>query len=288
MDPQRGTFNRLALALVACLPMLSASALAEDSVPQNDQLNAALYMQQAVEYKATTLGIYALARIRLDQALADTTWTALTDMEPANYKDLPPAIILDCDETLLDNSPYQVSLIQRATGFKPKEWDAYVKDKITRAIPGAVEFTQYAVSKGVKVFYVTNRNKEQKQATVENMKALGFPMGDNVDTLLAEGEQPDWKSAKGIRMKSIAASYRVMLLMGDNLGDFTDAYRGTPAERQKVFESNMIHWGKDWIALPNAEYGSWESAPYGGDYKLSADQQRKMKLDTLTGWVPKP
>lgn len=94
----------LALALATGVSLASAVAMADEVVQQNDLLNATLYMQQAVEYKATTLGIYALAKIRLDQALSDKNWTALADVEPANFKDLPPAIVLDCDETILDNS----------------------------------------------------------------------------------------------------------------------------------------------------------------------------------------
>jgi acid phosphatase len=288
MQPVRSISPRLAIALAAmCFQSICGRAIADDAVPQSDLLNSTLYMQQAVEYKATTLGIYALAKLRLDQALADQTWTALGDMEPATFSELPPAIILDCDETILDNSVYEASLIKRSTSFKPKDWDAYVKDKITLAIPGAVDFTQYAASRGVEVFYVTNRNKDQKEATAENMKALGFPFDERVNTLLTEGEQSDWKSAKGSRMQLIASSYRVLLLLGDNLGDFTDAYRGSPAERQQVFEANMAHWGKDWIALPNASYGSWESATFGSNYKLSPDQQRKMKIDALSAWGPK-
>lgn len=274
-------------AAIACAVGAAAPALADEAVPQNDILNATLWMQRSVEYKAATTGIYALGKIRLDQALADKNWTALPDIAGANYQDKPPAIILDADETVLDNSPYEASLVTRNKDFSPKEWTQYVNDKVTRAIPGAVDFTQYAASKGVKVFYVSNRNEKEKPASVENMKALGFPMGGNVDTFLAVGQKPDWKSAKGTRYAYIAKDYRVLLLFGDNLGDFTDNYKGTAAEREKVFKDAKAHWGHDWIALPNAEYGSWESTPFGNNYKLSPDQRRKMKIDALQPWQPK-
>ena len=149
---------------------------------------------------------------------------------------------------------------------------------------GAVEFTQYAASKGVKVFYVTNRTKEEEGPTVEHMKALGFPMGDNVDTFLSAKEQPDWGSAKGTRRAVIAKDYRILLLVGDNFGDFSDAYKGTLEERQKAFEAAKDHWGRDWIAIANPTYGSFESAPYKGDYKLPAAEQRKLKIEALTPW----
>lgn len=278
-----------AVAVLAGSIVISVPARAEDAakVPQNDLLNATLWMQRSVEYKATTIGIYDLAKLRLNDALADKTWTAVPEKQGENFADKPPAIILDADETILDNNPYEASLVTRGTDFKPKEWTAYVKDEVTKAIPGAVDFTKYADSKGVKVFYVSNRTNEEKPASVENMKKLGFPMGGNVDTFLAVGQQPDWKSAKGNRIAYVAKDYRVLLLFGDNLGDFTDQYKGDLDEREKVFEANMKHWGHDWIVLPNPEYGSWESAAFGGNYKLSPDERRKMKIDALQPWKPK-
>jgi acid phosphatase len=295
------SFNRFLLRLsvtcgVSAFAILaqSTTSSAGDAVEQNDLLNATLWMQQSVEYKANVLGAYALARIRLDQALADKNWTALPGLQPKNYADLPPAIILDCDETVLDNNLYEAHLVKDKAGFTPQEWTAYVNEQVTGAIPGAVEFTQYAASKGIKVFFITNRTKEEEPATAKNMEKLGFPLGNlgsptggNVDTLLTKGEQPDWKSAKGSRDKVVAVNYRVLLMLGDNFADFTDDFKGSPEDRLKVFNANLAHWGKDWIALPNPEYGSFESAPFKSDYKLSDDEQRKLKIESLVGWQPR-
>lgn len=281
--PRTFTMSLMASAVIA----VAAPTFAEEAVPQNDLLNATLWMQQSVEYKGNVLGTFALARIRLDEALADKKWTALPAMQGDKYADMPPAIILDCDETILDNNLYEAHLVKDNKDFSGKEWTAYVKDEVTGAMPGAVAFTQYAASKGVKVFYVTNRTKEEEEATAKNMEKLGFPMGGNVDTLLTKGEEKDWGSAKGSRDQFVAKDYRVLLMLGDNLGDFTDEYKGTPKERLAVFDKNMDHWGKDWIVLPNPEYGSFESAPFGSNYKLPADQRRKMKIDSLEGWTPK-
>ena len=97
-------------------------------------------------------------------------------------------------------------------------------------------------------------------------------------------EMEDWGSAKGTRRAFIARDYRLLLLVGDNLGDFTDAYKGSIEERQKVFDDNAAHWGKDWIALPNPTYGSWESAAYGHDFKTPPEEQRQKKIDALKTW----
>lgn len=279
--------RRNAVLLVLATTIAAPVAHAQDAVPQNDLLNATLWMQQSVEYKATTVSLFALARLRLDEALADKKWTAVPELQKGDVTALPPAIVLDADETVLDNSPYEAGLITRGTAFSSKEWTDWVNARETLAIPGAVEFLKYADSKGVKVFYVTNRTKEEEQGTRDNMTALGFPMGGNVDTLMTKGEQPDWGSKKSTRIGFVAKDYRVMLLMGDNLGDFSDAYGSSVAERQKVFEANMAHWGKDWIALPNPSYGSWESAAFGHDFKKSGDEQRKAKVGELKTWVPK-
>lgn len=257
----------------------------ETKGPQaNDNLNAVLWDQTAVEAKATMAQAYVLARIRFDEALGDKSRTADPSVQSGDFANKPPAVVLDVDDTVLNTSQYQAWNVKNGTSFSPKTWTPYVNSKIDSAIPGAVEFTQYAASKGAKVFYVTNRTKEEEPATAERLKELGFPMGDNVDTLLTAKEMEDWGSAKSTRRAYIAKDYRLLLLVGDNLGDFTDAYKGSIEERQKVFDDNAAHWGKDWIAIPNPTYGSWESAAYGHDFKTPPEEQRQKKIDSLKVW----
>lgn len=260
---------------------------AEGPAP-DDRLNATLWMQQAVEYKATTDGIYALAAMRLDEALADPDWTAAPDLQGDGYRGLPPAIILDADETIIDNSPYAAAGIRAGADYAPETWNEWASAGVAKAIPGAVAFTRAAAAKGVKVFYVTNRDAVTEAGTARNLEALGFPMGGNVDTLLTKGEQPDWGSAKSTRWAVVAREYRILLMVGDNLGDFTDAYKDTPEARQAVYDANAGKWGREWIVLPNPGYGSWESAPFGHDYSLSADERRRMKREALQAWTGQP
>lgn len=265
-------------------PALAADPAPQGPVPQSDLLNAELWMQRSVEYKANSLAVYALGRIQLDKALAEKNWTAATE-QTGNYQDLPPAVVLDLDETAMDNSAYQAGLVTTNGEFSPKTWDAWVKAEKATAVPGAVEFTQYAESKGVKVFYVTNRNADQEEPTRRNAQALGFPMGGNVDTFLMSKEKPDWGSAKGTRRAYIAKEYRIVLLFGDNFGDFSDAYNGSEADRLKAFEAAKEHFGRDWLMLANPGYGSFESAPFGHNFKLSADEKRAKKIGALEPWV---
>jgi acid phosphatase len=275
----------LSTALSVGISFAALPALAQEAVPQNDILNAVLWMQRSIEYKANTIAIYDLAKIRLDQALADKSWTAATE-QTGDYQELPPAVILDADETIIDNSAYEAGLVTSGTDFNPKTWTMWVNTAGAKAIPGAVEFTKYADSKGVKVFYVTNRTKEEEEGTRKNMEALGFPMGGNVDTLLTNKEKEDWTSAKGTRRAYVAKDYRVLLLIGDNFGDFSDAYKGSIEERHKSFEEARAHWGHDWLMLPNPTYGSFESAPFGHDFKIAGDERRRMKIGVLETWTP--
>ena len=269
-------------ALAFCLALAPAAALAQEA---NDNLNAVLWMQKSVEYKANAEAVFALAKIRLDQALKDKNWTAAPAEQTGDFKDLTPAIVADADETVLDNSGYQAWMVAKGETFNPKTWTQFVNSQTSTAVPGAVEFAKYADSKGVKVFYITNRGAETEKDTRENMAKFGFPMGGNVDTFLMQGEKPEWTGAKGTRRAVVTKDYRVLLNIGDNFGDFDDRYRTSDAERQKAFEADMPYWGKQWLMLPNPTYGSFDTATYGHDFKKPVAEQRKAKWDVIETWV---
>jgi acid phosphatase len=282
MNERRIWWRLAAAAAFACF--LSPAGSAADPAPQNDLLNAELWLQTAVEYRANCLTVYALAKTRLDEALADKNWTAYD--QKGDYQNMPPAVILDLDETAIDNSAYGASLVVNRTSYNPRSWADWTKAAQAKAIPGAVEFTKYADSKGVKVFYVTNRGADTKADTKRNLQALGFPMGGNVDTFLMKQDKPEWsRDAKGLRFASIAKDYRVLLMFGDNFGDFTDKFNGSIAERAQALDALKAHFGHDWMMLANPAYGSWESAAYGHDYKLSDDAKRARKTGALTPWL---
>ena len=277
------------LLLGVVLAALSAGAARADEVPANDLLVATLWTQRSVEFKGNALSIYALAKIRLDQALADKAWTAAPAEQTGDFAALPPAVILDVDETVLDNSLYQVWTIKAGKSFSTKTWIEFCEAQVSRAIPGAVEFTKYADSKGVKVFYITNRDAVTEKATRENMEKLGFPMGGNVDTFLMQNEKPSWGSKKGTRRTVVAKDYRVLLNFGDNFGDFDDRYTSSEADRLKFFDENRQRWGREWLVVANPTYGSFDAAPFGFDYKKSDADKRKAKWEAIEGWAgPKP
>ncbi len=265
----------LAFGLTACASDEDESqAKAMPAVPANDNLNAVLWTQRSVEFKGNAWTAYKLAMIRLDQALANKKWTGVPAEQTGSFRNLPPAVILDVDETVLDNSDYQAWNVTAGTSFDPKTWTSFVNSQTSRPIPGALEFTQYAVKKGVKVFYVTNRVAEEEAATRANLAKYGFPLDANMDTILVRGEKEEWKSsAKSARRAFVAQNYRVLLNIGDNFSDFTDDYKGTDAERLQVFETNAALWGKEWIVIANPTYGSFEV--HALQQRLQAERRRK-------------
>ncbi|SLN31004.1 5'-nucleotidase, lipoprotein e(P4) family [Oceanibacterium hippocampi] len=274
----------LAAGALAATLLGPAPATALSQPEADDNLNATLWAQSAVEYKANAIAAYMAARAALDMALADRDWTAV-DEQQAGYQALPPAVILDVDETVLDNLAYQALTVTSGEGF-PKNWDAFVQSATSKPVPGSLDFIAYAASKGVTAFYVTNRSADQEEATRKNLAALGYPVATETDTVLMKGEKEGWGSAKGSRRAVVAATHRVLVVVGDNFGDFVDAYKGTIAERQKVFEANADKWGTKWIMLANPSYGSWEAAPFGFDYKLPDTDKRRMKRDALEPFAP--
>jgi acid phosphatase len=276
---------RKVLALAAVLAAFPGAPQAQDAVPASDMLLATLWTQRAIEYKANALTVFALARIRLDEALADKSWTAAPGEQKGDYQALPPAVILDVDETLIDNSRYQVWMLKNNQTFSTRTWNEFCAAQISTAIPGAVEFTKYADSKGVKIFYITNRDVVTEKDTRENMQKLGFPTGGNVDTFLMQNKQPGWGSAKSSRRAVVTKDYRVLLNIGDNFGDFDDRYRGSEADRIRAYEESISHWGRQWLMIANPTYGSFDTAPFGHDFKKPREEQRKAKWDVLEGWA---
>ena len=273
------------LVLGAVLAAFSTSAARAQEVAPNDLLLALLWSQRSVEYRANAITVFALARIRLDEALADKNWTAAPGEQKGDYQNLPTAVVLDIDETLLDNSLYQAWMMKNNQTFSTKTWNQFCADQVSTAIPGAVEFTKYADAKGVKVFYLTNRAVDIEKETRANMEKLGFPMGGNVDTFLMQNERPDWGSAKSTRRAVVAKDYRILLSIGDNFGDFDDRSRGSLADRAKAFDSDMAYWGKQWLMIANPTYGSFDTSTYGNDFKKPLAEQRKAKWDAIESWA---
>lgn len=256
---------------VATAPVATATP---DCNPGHAIVNATLWMQTSAEYRASALGTYAAARRQLDAALADPSWSA---MNQTGASSLPNAVILDLDETALDNTPFEARSIRKGTTFDTPSWQAWVSEANAHAVPGASEFLAYAQSRGVTPFYITNRDfTPEHPPTLANLQKLRFPVTD--DTLLTRGKRPEWRSDKTSRRDHVASTHRVLLLIGDDLNDFVDARDKKLAERDAIMQTTAAQWGTRWFMIPNPIYGSWERAVSEG--KTGCEQLRK-KIDAL-------
>jgi len=252
---------------------------------RHPNLNATLWQQTAVEYDGLTRGMYQLAEQMLDPALDDSTWTASLKQAEQGvnaYRDKPPAVVLDVDETVLDNSPYQARLVLDNATYGSASWQAWCREASASPVPGALEFTKAAEAKGVQVIYLTNRDAAVEEATRSNLQGLGFPMDPDEDVLLTQGEIPAWKASdKTPRRDAVAEEYRILLLIGDNFGDFVGEVDMSIAEREQKAATFDRYWGTRWIVLPNPQYGSWEGATYTFNYGASPLQKLRDKHNAL-------
>lgn len=244
----------------------------------HERLNATLWAQESAEYRIVTQSIYANAVLALEKALEDTNWTAYPEQK-ANYQALKPAIILDIDETVLDNTPYHAALIKENHDFDLKRWNRWLISAVAEPIAGSVDFLNYAKSKGVEVFFVTNRDTKLEQFTKDNLKKRNFPLNDQMDTVLSRFEQDAWTADKQVRFASIAQNYRVLLMFGDELNDFITVKDMSPDQRKVAAEAMKDYWGKKWFMMPNPNYGSWIEIITSKS--LSDEDRLKSKYDTL-------
>ena len=252
--------------LAARLLLIPALLAGQQEPHVHQKLMPTLWVQTSVEWRGLCEQAYRSARLALDAMLRHKKATAaLEQIGPGagKYWKKKPAVILDLDETALDNSPGQARQVTGNTDFVPKDWSQWVAEAKAAAIPGAVEFCQYARSRGVRVFYVTNRDAPDEAATRRNLERLGFPLEPGRDTLLMRGEKPEWSASdKGVRRQFVAADHRIVMLVGDDLGDFLSGVKLPPAQRRELAAGHAQKWGREWIVLPNPGYGSWEEALY--------------------------
>ena len=247
-------------------PVPKAADTASPSSPCNPGhalVNAALWVGSSAEYRAAALSTFSAAKRALDAALADPTWIGAPEDQPTDPPQ-PPAIILDLDETSLDNLEFEVRAMHAGTTYDATLWRAWVEEGAAKSVPGASEFLAYAKSRGVTPFYITNRDFPQEEAgTMKNLQSLGFPLDAGVDTLLMRGEGDFKQSDKGPRRAFVAMSYRVLLVLGDDLNDFTNARDKSVVERDALVAEMQDWWGVRWFIVPNPMYGSWERAATG-------------------------
>jgi 5'-nucleotidase (lipoprotein e(P4) family) len=270
---------------VAAAPAVPTAQTAPAAVAANDNLNAVAWSQTAIEHDLIYLQTYRDAQARLLAALHDRHWDALGKGDRSTpLRGLKPAVILDIDETALDNSPFAARMVQGKHEYNEADWAAWCREENARALPGAVEFTRFAAKHGIAVIYISNRAKDLDQATLANLRKAGFPVSGpqsflGLGTVVDGCEQAG--SEKGCRRQLVARHYRVLMQFGDQIGDFVDVLANTADGRRRAVTDYLPWIGTRWFVLPNPTYGSWEPALFDNDWSASPEQRRRQKIEAL-------
>ncbi|BAV08059.1 5'-nucleotidase, lipoprotein e(P4) family [Filimonas lacunae] len=250
----------LAAALLAgCATQKPAStATAESTLIPDGKIWASLFQQKAAEYKALCLQAYNIAQLRLQLAL----------QQPHNR---PLAVVTDIDETMLDNSPYDAKQALQGKDYTTDSWHGWTQLGQADTLAGALSFFKYAAANQVAVYYITNRDETEREGTLKNLQRYGFPYADNEHLVL---KQPGAASSKESRRQQVLQTHDIVLLLGDNLGDFSALFdKKSQQERESNVLSSAADFGKKFIVLPNAAYGDWENALVQYNRQLTTAQK---------------
>ncbi len=240
-------------------------------------LRGVSWVQTSVEYRFSCYQVFSNALKSLEQGLSDANWTAAIE-QTERYQSLPPAIIVDVDETILDNSPFQARLVSKGVDYDQALWRDWVQETKAIPMPGAKEFIASVRERGVHVFYITNR--ELEAPTVKNLQ-VAIDSKITANDVLCKKERPEWDSDKTSRRAEIVKTHRVILLVGDDYNDFAFFGKATPAERIEKASAHQSRWGTQWFILSNPIYGTFEKALYNYDYNLTDAQKLSAKYGYL-------
>ena len=240
--------------------------LTYDQLRSRENTMGTLWYQNAAEVDALYQQGYNVATNKLKELLK----------QPTNK---PYSIVLDIDETVLSNIPFQVKMIKDGTAFNPKLWDEWVQKAEATPVAGAKEFLQFADKNKVQIYYISDRTDAQVDATIKNLEAQGLPVQGR-DHLMFKKEGD--KSKEG-RRQEVLKHTNLVMLFGDNLVDFAEFSTKSEAYRDKMFEQLKAEFGDKFIIFPNPMYGSWESAVYQGE-KKDGKGQSEARLNALKGY----
>jgi 5'-nucleotidase (lipoprotein e(P4) family) len=249
------------LLLSACIKQKTTDT--GDQVNNDRLLMAVSWFEHSGEMEALYYQGFNIAKMRLDEALA----VKKTDNKPL-------AVVVDIDETMLDNSPFETMLIDSSDNLSG--WQNWTSKASAKALPGALEFAKYAESKNVEVYYITNRDDNERLVTLKNLVNEGFPYASEnhlftkSDTAYSSGNT----SSKAARRAKVAENHEIILLIGDNLNDFSEVFEDrSKNDGRAAVEQNREEFGKKFIILPNPIYGAWEKPLY--DYRDGLNDKEK-------------
>lgn len=239
----------------------------EASISSQSML-AVNWIQQSGEYEALSWQAFNIA-----QYIYDTSKIA---------EGKKKAVVVDIDETVLDNSAYQAWLVKNNEIYSDKTWQAWVHDKQATAMPGAKEFAKHVVATGGRIFYISNRDKSTYNSTADNLRIQGFPDITPETLLLMTRNNSD----KEERIeKTLQKGYIPVVYIGDNLNDFSsEPYHKDNNERRNFVTRNHSNFGTKFIVLPNPSYGDWEGGLDKNYWKGTSEQRIQIRYNNLKPW----
>ncbi|HEX2167782.1 MAG TPA: HAD family acid phosphatase [Longimicrobiales bacterium] len=233
-----------ALLMSACASAPTQTA-ADAPAAEARAPNEVHWVRTAAEHRAIFLQTYRTATDRLRDFAEGR--------QPGTW-----AVILDADETVLDNSEYQRRLAVRGESFDPETWNDWVREGVADSLPGAAGFIRTVRELGGRVAIVTNRDQVVCPETRTNLQQLSM----RVDAVLC---QSPGESGKDGRFRAVREGTTgttlppldVLMHVGDNIQDFP----GLTQHIRNASPAAFDNFGRTWFLLPNPMYGSWEDNP---------------------------
>lgn len=240
----------------------------EESKSQDHLIMSVLWYQKSAEMKALYLQSFNWAKVRIDMSLAK------------NEKEVKKAVVVDIDETMLDNSPFETYSINTGEAYTKENWSNWTSQIKAKALPGAAEFSRYAESKGVEVFYISNRSVDEFDVTLQNLQNEKFAFADSTHLFLKTTT-----SSKKPRRDIVKQNYEIILLIGDNLLDFSEIFEDRSVNHGfDIVEENKDKFGDIFIVLPNPMYGNWEREVFKNKSNLTNEEKYALRKSNLIGY----
>lgn len=228
-----------------------------------DYAIAIAWQQHSGEYRALSFQAYNFAKLSLDAQLQKADAAK------------PNCVIVDVDETVLDNSAFQGYEVKKGLSFDAKDWAAWTGKGAADTVPGSLAFLKYAQSQKVETFYITNRDQSDYKGTLSNLQRLGFPFADEAHVIVKTAT-----SDKEPRRQQVLGKYNILLLCGDNLSDFSNVFYREGKNTLEEVNRFQKEFGSHFIVLPNPMYGDWEKLLYKGDH-LNETEKSSQRINGL-------
>jgi len=257
------------IPLILLVVLLSACSGLKTIAPDSEQMvMGTLWFQHSAEMRAIYYQAFNMAELRVNQSLE-------------NYQgEKPLAVVVDIDETMLDNSPVEGRNIMEGERYSTERWMNWTAIASAEPLPGSKEFADFLEGAGVELFYISNRSVKELDVTIENLIKHDFPYADVNHVFLKTDT-----SSKKARRANLSSTHEITLLIGDNLGDFSEVFEDRSDRLGKgMVDRYKKDFGSRFIILPNPMYGSWTSAIYGSTSKLSPRKIAKKRKIYITDY----